>query len=224
MKIREIITEAPLPDDWDHNEFRANANFESRLRYALARSEKLGTGSSRVATVIEFQGRETVLKIAKNQKGLAQNEAEANVLSDPSVSNIVIPIIDYDEKNSMPVWIHTELAQPAGEATLCRAIHCDDLMTLVFAIKYIIAPTNPYRLTGYSPEAVSERMLESGQTESEIKIFFSYVYALAELYNHYSVNPGDFANYENWGFYKGKPVVIDVGYTDSVMKKYYTQY
>ena len=122
-----VLDEMPLPADWDPQQMRqGSTTFKSRLAYALERAKKLGTGSSRVATVIEYQGRPTVLKIAKNQKGLAQNSVEADILSDGYASQlgILIPLIDYDEQNREPSWIHTEMATKANEKQLCHLIKC----------------------------------------------------------------------------------------------------
>ena len=73
------------------------------------------------------------MKIAKNQKGLAQNSVEADILSDGHASQlgILIPIIDYDEQNREPSWIHTEMAQKASEKQLCQLMKCDNLNQLI---------------------------------------------------------------------------------------------
>ena len=123
LREDEIIDEMPLPADWDPQAYNQNTTtFKSRLAYALERAKKLGTGSSRVATVIEYQGRPTVLKIAKNAKGLAQNGVEASILDDGYASQlgILIPLIDFDTANRDPLWIHTEMATKANEKQLCN--------------------------------------------------------------------------------------------------------
>ena len=130
----EVLDEMPLPADWDPQQMRQQStSFKSRLAYALERAKKLGVGSSRVATTIEYQGRPTVLKIAKNAKGLSQNSVEADILSDGYASQlgILIPIIDYDTQNREPSWVHTELAQKATEKQLCSVMKCDNLSQLV---------------------------------------------------------------------------------------------
>jgi hypothetical protein len=113
MKLRNILTEVPLPGDWDSSAYTKQKSFASRVKYATARAKKIGTGSSRVAFEIEYQGRPTILKIAKNKKGMAQNEYEISTLGDWYVKslNITIPIIDSDEiDEDNPTWLHTEKA------------------------------------------------------------------------------------------------------------------
>ena len=74
------VDEMALPADWDPAALGHDKTFKSRLEYALQRARRLGGGSSRVAFVIPDNGRDTVLKIAKNNKGTAQNEAEVDIL------------------------------------------------------------------------------------------------------------------------------------------------
>ena len=68
---------------------------KSILEYCKERAKRLGQGSSRVAFEIEYEGRPTILKIAKNSKGILQNEKEVNILEDNFFEHI-IPMIDYD--------------------------------------------------------------------------------------------------------------------------------
>lgn len=92
MKIREIISEAPLPDDWDKAVYTPQTSYKKRIDYAVAKAQKLGKGSSRTAFTVTYEGRPTVLKVAHNIKGMAQNEAEAELLSDGYLSGIGIMI------------------------------------------------------------------------------------------------------------------------------------
>jgi hypothetical protein len=117
VRAEEFIQEAPLPDEWEQDQMqvRKGTTFQSRIQYARQMAQRLGTGSSRIAFVIEYQGRPTVLKVAKNRKGLAQNREEASILDDGYLGqlDIVIPLIDYDTESGQEVsWIHTEMAQP----------------------------------------------------------------------------------------------------------------
>jgi len=224
MKIVEIINEAPLPPDWDPAEFVNNrTSFKSRLAYALDRAKKIGTGSSRVAMTIEYEGRPTALKIAKNQKGLAQNSVELDVLDDGYAKQIgiLIPLIDYDQVNAAPTWIQTEIAQKATEKQLCNLIHCESLSSLVLMAKSILGERV---YTNYSPEMYAEKMRQKHKTEEAIEICIEYANALAELQNSFGILLDDFARAANWGLYQGKPVIIDVGFTENVRQQHYSRH
>jgi hypothetical protein len=218
----EIIDEMPLPADWDPQQMRQQGTtFKSRLQYALERAKKLGTGSSRVATTIEYQGRPTVLKIAKNAKGLAQNSVEADILSDGYASQmgILIPIIDYDTQNREPSWVHTELAQKANEKQLCGLMKCQSLDDLIRAAQ---AQLNEY---GTRSRDILNNIIDKnehfGSSEQDADTFLEYVNRLSELKSSFDVELADFHRPANWGLYQGKPVIIDVGFNSNVLKQYY---
>lgn len=215
----EIIDEMPLPADWDPQQFQQRGTtFKSRLAYALERAKKLGTGSSRVATVIEYQGRPTVLKIAKNNKGLAQNEVEANVLSDGYAQQlgVLIPIIDYDQQHAKPLWIHTEMATKASEAQLCNVMKCNNLYELV-DLANAIAGKNKF----VTYPGMIERMEKRGASVDDIQTATEYANDLAELSSNFDIKLDDFARKANWGLYQGKPVVVDVGFNEKVYQTHY---
>jgi hypothetical protein len=217
----QIVDEMPLPADWDPQAMKqGDTTFKSRLAYALERAKKLGTGSSRVATVIEYQGRPTVLKIAKNQKGLAQNSVEADILSDGYASQIgiMIPIIDYDEQNREPSWIHTEMATKANEAQLCNIMKCHSLMTLV---RFANTIAGKYR--GQTAQKFADDLINDGDSEQDVEICTDYANKLADLAVSFDVELADFATPRNWGLYQGHPVVVDVGFNSNVMKQYYSR-
>lgn len=215
----EVIDEMPLPADWDPQQMKQGATtFKSRLQYALARAKKLGTGSSRVATVIEYQGRPTVLKIAKNQKGLAQNNVEADILSDGYASQlgILIPIIDYDEQNREPSWIHTEMATKANEQQLCHILRCKSLSEL-----RNFAETIAGKLRGKTAQHFIEDLVNDGRSEQDIDTLTEYANTLADLANSFDIELGDLDRPANWGIYNSKPVIVDVGGTSALIRQYY---
>ncbi len=214
----EIIDEMPLPADWDPAQYSHGTTYKQRLAYALERARKLGTGSSRVATIIEYQGRPTVLKIAKNMKGMAQNSVEADVLTDGYASQlgILIPIIDYDMQNREPAWVHTELAQKATEKQLCAIMKCRSLQQLVDIANGILGKN---KWTTY--QGVVEAMKREGRSEQDIETATDYANTLADLNSSFDVELGDFTRKANWGLYHGKPVIIDVGFNSNVLQQYY---
>ncbi|CAB4129803.1 hypothetical protein UFOVP116_121 [uncultured Caudovirales phage] len=219
MRAKEFINEAPLPPDWDPGQFQQGTTFKSRLAYALDRAKKLGTGSSRVAMLIEYQGRQTVLKVAKNAKGLAQNEVEASLLSDGYATQlgILIPMIDYDEKNPQPHWVHTELAQKATEKQLCQLMKCQSLGDLTYAARVY---------GGQVPRKTWQNVLDALPvtfSESDLETLEEYASVLSDLAQSLNVELGDFGRAANWGIYHGKPVIIDVGLNTDVLKQYYSE-
>jgi hypothetical protein len=225
MRAKEFINEGQevdemaLPADWDPTMLGHDKTFKSRLEYAKQRAPKIGGGSSRVAFIIPDNGRDTVLKVAKNKKGVAQNEAEVDILTDGYVGkmDIVIPLIDYDKENPQPTWLQTELAQKASEKKLCELMKCGTLSNLVSYAGNILGNKNTLSTWGLS---YAKKHVESLSPEDK-EIFIGYANELAMLVSSTSLDIGDFDRAANWGIYNNKPVVIDLGYTESVAKLYW---
>lgn len=214
MKINQILKEAPpLPDDWDKEVYnKPNASFASQLRYATERAKKAGTGSSRVAFDIQYQGRVTVLKIAKNKKGLAQNEFESQMLEDYYYKGLglAIPLIDYDEENDPPRWIHMEKAEKMKP---------NQWKQFFGGISHYEMPRLIDHFTG------QKRLSLSPQSEEKYNQYYEdndYFNALVDIAGNYGMPSGDFGRLSNWGVYQGKPVIIDIGHSQEVISKHYS--
>ena len=82
--LKESIEEA-YPESFNMETFKSLRNHAERNRYAAEHLQKIAAGSSRIVYKIDD---EKVLKLAKNDKGIAQNETEIQ-----SVSST--PPIDY---------------------------------------------------------------------------------------------------------------------------------
>lgn len=199
------LFETPLPDDWDKSTYRESNSFAKRLKYAQERAQKIGTGSSRVAFVIPYNGRETVLKIAKNEKGMAQNEFEAQRLEDWYIQKIglFIPLIDYDEENNRPTWIHTEKAEKCRAADFKKA--CGG---------------TPGDLVAYAQKVIGQRVGWGGNAD-KIDGELEFVQNFVDYAGNYGDPIGDLGRLVNWGMFNGSPVILDVGLSHDVFDKYY---
>ena len=216
MKIIELINETPLPSDWDSSKFNIpSKSFKPIIDYALERATKIGTGSSRIAFEVEYEGRPTILKIARNKKGLAQNEVESKMLSDGYIEKmeLTIPLIDYDTTNIQPLWIHTEKANKVTEKKLCKLLHCDNLFQLIQMVK------SKYKNSSLYAHYYNE--LKEINTEDELEDLVDLVDNLYSLSKDFNIALGDFQKTNSWGLYKGKPVIIDIGLSMEVYDLHY---
>lgn len=213
MNLRELLAEAPLPAEWDQTVFTPATSYKKRIEYAVARAQRLGTGSSRTAFEIQYDGRPTVLKVAHNRKGMAQNAAESELLDDGYLKTlgIVIPLIDYDEDHTQPVWLHLEKAQKASEKQLCELMKCGKLAWLVDAAMYA--------QTGKGSDHKADIIQLYGD-DDVLETFHEYVDSLQELHS-FKINLNDYRRAANWGIFNGSPVVIDLGFTYDVAKQHY---
>lgn len=224
MRAKEFINEVPLPPDWDPEKLNLRQTYKDRLKYALDRAKRLGGGSSRVAMTIEYEGRPTVLKVAKNAKGLAQNEAEIEILLDGYSGKlpIVIPLIDYDKANKRPVWLQTELAKKVQAPTLMKLLHTPSMWMFTNKVRNIVGEQGRFDMTD---EQLKEKYFETYNklwqpTEQGYEIFRTYAEELAELGMSSTIELGDFNNPSNWGIYNNRPVVLDLGFTEETAQLY----
>jgi hypothetical protein len=225
--FKQKLDEVPLPPDWDLEKLNLRQTFKDRLKYALERAKRLGGGSSRVAMTIDYEGRPTVLKVAKNLKGLAQNEAEIDILKDGYIRQlpIVIPLIDYDKSNARPVWLQTEVAKKIQSPTLLKLLHAPNYWLLSNKIRNTLGQKKPLDMTD---EGIKKQYFETHNdrwkpTEEDWDIFVEYADELATLVDASGLSTGDLLAANNWGVYNGRPVVIDLGLTQNVWDQYYTK-
>lgn len=213
MKVKEILLEVPLPPDWDKSKYKSSVSFAQRIRYAVERAKKIGTGSARVAFEIEYQGRPTILKIAKNKKGIAQNEYEATILDDYYVEGlgITIPMIDHDEENEDPTWLHVEKAEKMKPTQFKKFFNGLNPFELIQLVNYMTSKVRMDKTVEYPVEKYNE-IAESNESVS----------GLIDFVSNYNISPADFTRLANWGIYKNRPVIIDVGASTEVLKQHYS--
>lgn len=194
------LMEAPLPDDWDKEVFTPKTSFKKRIEYAKKMATRLGAGSSRIAFIIPYEGRDTVLKVAKNRKGISQNEEEINLLQDYYIRNLelAIPIIDGDEKHF--TWLHVEKAEKRATDGDFKRLTGLSLRALIDYASHVTGREKLY----------DEKRFEGVDDDSEL------VRSLCDLFGSYdNILTSDFRRLANWGIYKGRPVIIDLGLTDT---------
>ena len=208
--FKQYITEAPIPPEWDQEVFTPKTSFAEQLKYAIERSKKIGTGSSRVAFEIPYEGRPTILKIAKNKKGLAQNNKEADYGLYRMYPDITIPLIDFDEKNDEPLWIHFEKAEKLNNAKF-KLLTGFDFNTFGMCLRNSEDSRNGRREM-YAIAVEDKTKIE----ESEL------FYSVTDLMGNFDILAGDLARLPNWGVYQNRPVIIDLGFRSDVMKQFYS--
>jgi len=214
------ISEAPLPPDWDEQAMvaRKGTTIKSRLQYALERAQRLGAGSSRVAMIIPYQGRETVLKVAKNRKGLAQNAEEVSILNDGyfSQQGILIPLIDYAEGPEV-TWLQTELAQKIPDnRALTNLLGADIRMVL----EYVKTYSGKFRYSRANNVEQYREIIMKEVLPGREEDFITLAEQLYDLQQGSALDLDDLYQEANWGVYQGRPVIIDAGYAGSVIPMY----
>jgi hypothetical protein len=163
--------------------------------YADTFLEKLGRGSSRAAYLLTSK---TVLKVAINEKGLAQNEAEVDVFTNPKSRLIVAKIHKADDQYK---WVISDLVNPVNTANQFNGGSNVDIEWPEFL-------------------DILQRGLRGKQKINNESKFFNSVLDTAKendlLY-------GDLSQLDHWGKSPdGRIVLLDYGFTGEVWGKHYS--
>lgn len=173
-------------------------NYNSRKEYAETNLKRLSSGSSRL---VYSSSDDTIIKLAKNDKGLAQNKAECN----PKMkSKYLNKVIGHAKDFS---WMETHYLDKITEKDFKKMT---DLEFEDFgeAIRYGLK-----NVSGNSGKDKPKKFDEVAESEiyKEMK----------KIGNQFKLMPGDLAKISSWGAKDGKPVLIDAGLTQDVFDEYY---
>lgn len=94
---------------FDLKKFKSLDNIHMMLNYAEQFLDPLGEGSSREAFALTSRH---VLKVALNEKGLAQNQAELDVFTNPKTKGVVAQIYQSDDQDR---WLIVDLVKPVKQ-------------------------------------------------------------------------------------------------------------
>ena len=193
-----------------------NMGFRGRIKYLnSALGQPIGKGTSRWVYQVDDY---TVLKLAINEKGIAQNECEYSLLKDDFLAIIPKVFNGTDEENFQ--WIITEYVLPAEKSDFKKLVGVSFPLIAEFCSKTDTSRGNRYN----SRQAYRElTWMYNKYEENE---------ALIELFNNissyaadYDRPVGDLGRIANWGLANRKDgpelVILDAGLTYDVYNEYY---
>lgn len=214
MKLTEIyneILDEDYPSSFNMDDFKSLTSFNKRIKYCETNLKRISSGSSRIVYAID---NEKVLKLAKNSKGLAQNEIEIEYGQYHDISDIIAKIFDYEDNN---LWVEVELARKVNVADFKR-ITGFDFKT------YSIAITNYGNKVNEQKNRMEYPELDSKITEAMWEDEF--VYDIFSFIGNYDLPVGDLTRLNSYGIVKRNGedtiVIIDYGLTHDVYGSYYS--
>lgn len=206
--LREGLLDEDYPISFNRDEFKALTSYRARIEYCTDHLTRIGSGSSRIVFQIDD---DKVLKLAKNRKGLGQNEAETSIFNSGWHDDICAKVFDYNKDD---LWIEMELAKPVKKSDF-QAILGVSLENIYYYLH------NHYNLAnGKDPDFdLGEEMTEKvGEME--------FVWDMQQIMDNWDVPAGDFGRTSTYGkvLRDGEVVivVIDYGLTSSVHSTYYS--
>lgn len=195
-------------------EFKMLRSFNARIQYCQGRLKRISSGSSRIVYQID---QEKVLKLAKNTKGLAQNEAEVSASNDYMIQQygLTANVFEHHREHH---WVEMELAQklsPKSFQTI-SGFSWKDFQT---AIHNAWVGSNGSRHDSALPLAPEtyEAMWED----------HDFVFQVFDYIGNFDLPVGDLQRTSSWGIVQreGDPtiVMIDYGLTVDVQSNHYAQ-
>lgn len=175
-----------------------NDSYNARKEYAEKHLKHLSSGSSRIVYLTKEN---TVIKLAKNNKGIAQNKAEANP---KMTSKFLNKIIKYADNFA---WIETHYLEKITEKEF------EKLTDLNFKE---FGDAISYGLRDVSSNSDQEKP-DNFDTIKKSEIFKE----IEKLGKEFHLLPGDMSRISSWGKKDNVPVLIDAGLTRKVYDKYY---
>jgi hypothetical protein len=208
--VNEIVIDEEYPQHFDMNYFKALKTFKQRIQYCQSNLQRLAAGSSRIVYKID---NDKVLKLAKNGKGIAQNEVEIQYSNYYDIKDVLAQVFEYDEDN---LWVEMELARPASKEDFERIVG--------FSFKDYCAAINNY---GNQVKAKGKPNYEMDVDPEIVKQMWEdeFVYSIFNFIRGYDLPIGDLQRLNSYGIVKrgGQDaiVLVDFGLTEDVYSNHY---
>jgi len=166
------------------NKFTNIKSFKDKIKFAESNFHKIGAGSSRIVYDINDT---LVLKLAKNKKGLAQNELEIDIGTTEYYFTGITKVIQYDENNT---WLISEKASKISYSDFEKFFGIPLLHFFIYLKK-------------------GEDMGNVQNTLQTTSLGVIY-----DLVNDYDLAPGDIDRISSWGKTKnGLIKLVDYGFS-----------
>lgn len=172
--------------------------YTARKEYAERNLKHLSSGSSRIVYLTPGK---TIVKLAKNDKGIAQNKAECN----PKMKSKYLNKILSCAKNHS--WIEVPYLEKITEKDFEKmtGLKFNDFgESIRYGLREVSGNTDKEK-----PDNFAE--VEKSDIYREVHDFGA----------RFKLMPGDLARISSWGEKNGNPVLIDAGLTADVFEDFY---
>lgn len=203
----ESLLDEDYPTSFDMEKFKSLRKYSERVKYCDANLQKISSGSARVVYKID---NEKVLKLAKNEKGIAQCEVEIQWGNDYYFGGILAKTLDSHPDG---LWVEMELAKKVTKGDFKRLIGFDFNILNLYLRNSEWEMKGQRGMFGIDPEI--KNILDENEFVTELKSLMDAMDAPA----------GDLTKLNSYGLVlrDGHPsiVLIDFGLTNQVYSDYY---
>ena len=174
--------------------------YNARKNYAERNLKHLSSGSARI---VYLTPNKTIIKLAKNDKGIAQNKAEAN----PGMKSKYLNQIISCAKNY--AWCETHYLEKITEKEFeqMTGLKFDDFGdSLRYGLKEVSGNKDAEKPKNFEQVSKSDIYKE-----------------LRDIGKRFKLLPGDIARISSWGTKDKRPVLIDAGLTRDIYDEFYEE-
>lgn len=174
--------------------------YNARKNYAERNLKHLSSGSARIVYLTPSK---TIIKLAKNDKGIAQNKAEAN----PEMKSKYLNQIINCSKNYS--WLETHYLDKITEKEFEKmtGLKFEEFGdSLRFGLKSISGNKDIKKPENFEKVSKSDIYKE-----------------LRDIGEKFKLLPGDIARISSWGTKDDRPVLIDAGLTRDIFDEFYEE-
>lgn len=204
------MNEMAYPDSFNMETFKSLTSYQKRIQYCRQHLQRIAEGSSRIAFKIDDT---KVLKLAKNGRGLIQNEGEADLGYNNYYFTCLAEVFEFDEKNY--TFVEMELARKCSPADFQRIVGFD-LQTVVKLIEHELY--GDYRHRNLPKHDISQDDIDK-YYESD------FITNLVDLVHSAEIMLADLKKPDSYGVVirdgQEEVVVVDYGLTEDSFKKHY---
>ncbi len=213
MNINNIIKEEiqnyldeDYPSSFNMDYFESLTSFKKRIEYCEEHLNKISSGSGRIVYKIDD---EKVLKLAKNKKGVAQNEVEVDYSHDYVIKHLFAKTYDFHPDF---LWVEMELCKKINYNRFKQLVGVD-FKTYSHMINYEYYRINNSGLKIYGSKPDNYENLLDNEFISEILNYIS----------NFDVPVGDLNKISTYGENSDNEIVIiDYGLSQQVFDDYYS--
>lgn len=214
-KLKQILREEiekieeDYPDHFDMELFKDLESFKKRVHYAQENLPRISSGSGRIVYKID---EDKVLKLARNKKGIAQNETEVDYYEDFATGDIFAYIYSYDNDFR---WTEMELVKKMNPKDFEKiiGIKFDDYSNFI-QNQYLKAVKGHKNDIFHIDEEKKEELNEN-----------EFVGDIINFIVNFQVPAGDLGHTSSYGIVErnGKEdiVLVDYGLSNDVYECYY---
>ena len=208
---KECLSEMAYPTSFNFDEFRQCRSFAERVRYCEARLERIAQGSSRIVYRVDD---DKVLKLAKNNKGVAQNSVEIRLGTEPYYTCFA-DVYEYDENG---LWVEMEICGKAKKSDF-KSIYGVPFEALCCMMQDVANNMGRGKYNQYSDYRDIVQQIWDGEENDLQDLFMSIQeYIGGEMLN----GVGDLCRISSWGVdSEGYFKLVDYGLTDEVYNNFY---